>query len=723
MLARQSAALIVLALLLATFAIAVYRGLSTRSASTAWERIAARIEPGGRVPRQLALDAFATLVGPIPGGEVVPGELGVRSGSAPVRWLMRYWDDLSDSQQAAIRAALDSQPATPSQPLQAFAATPRTPRDGLQEFTDGVAAEFKTQVPAFSPARPFVVVGDPPYERETLAITSAARGGERVTSGPVDSCRIMYLPAAVQLFETSRYAGTSADGDRALAVLRAVVAHELMHCHQINAAQSAERYRSQPPWILEGSAAWGGFLHAYPSTPAHGSMNFWGQFFADSSKDLFDRAYDGIGFWAYARDPWGLLREALSLPWESAEDAFGLSDHVLAETRRQQGLGHSAMSFPRRPELGTAWQTVGPGIGDEHPRPPVIVTVGLGERRIEGPIRAFRYADLQFASDVQVVKVEPRADGALHWGKDNHGPDDEFVGTGNEAFWFCLKPGGCACPDPLEPKWWVPLNERPFSTAVLAFVGIHDLGPNTALAPVVEFSALTAETAAAELCRPRLPEAKGTQLEPTVCQTWFSRDDLIALVPGATRVPSEFAAPVGSRPDGTRTVSCFWDVQRNPLSQEPFFEWLLGLEAHLVLRGSQSAEQWSQEIHALQDAEGCRAAILPGGIPACVDEDETSADVVVSMGTDRLLVVRAHSSTTAGRPDYPTSQLHAATRHVAAAFAERLHQDFIPSAARAQTVQEEVSEIGGRLDSATGSSGWGPARAPDRKERPDPRRP
>jgi hypothetical protein len=150
---------------------------------------------------------------------------------------------------------------------------------------------------------------------------------------------------------------------------------------------------------------------------------------------LFDRTYDAIGFWAYAEHPWRLLNEASSLAWESGSgNTTRLSRQLLATVREEQGLAPWAMSYLQRPTLGAEWFTVGPGLGDEHPPPAEAVTLYAGSTEpIDGAVRGFTYRDLQFESDVEVLKIEPRADGALHWGHSDDGPDGTFVGRGSET--------------------------------------------------------------------------------------------------------------------------------------------------------------------------------------------------------------------------------------------------------------------------------------------------
>jgi hypothetical protein len=220
----------------------------------------------------------------------------------------------------------------------------------------------------------------------------------------------------------------------------------------------------------------------------------------------------------------------------------------------------------------------------------------------------------------------------------------------------------------MERNWSLGLADRPFDPAVLTFFGIHDLRPNESLDPRIDLSAYTLSSVVDQLCQPAVV------IDFTVCETWFRPDELVAIVSGATRLASEFAPPIVEEPNGTTIVPCFWDLERNPVPQEPYFDWVVGLQATLLARGDEPTERWNRRIRTIERALECRPTSLPDGQAACIDESKTSTEVVVRMGGQRAMVLRADSSTTGGEPDYPTSELHQMTRQVAVAFAQRLSE-------------------------------------------------
>jgi hypothetical protein len=71
------------------------------------------------VTTQLALDAFATLIAPIPGGTAEPGDLPeITSATPAARWMLARWDDLTDEQRDVFwRAVYGSERDTASGPL------------------------------------------------------------------------------------------------------------------------------------------------------------------------------------------------------------------------------------------------------------------------------------------------------------------------------------------------------------------------------------------------------------------------------------------------------------------------------------------------------------------------------------------------------------------------------------------------------------------------------
>ncbi len=85
---------------------------SPSAPATQWQRVLAGIGPNGEVDAATALSAFSVAVGPLPGVNLPTGApptpADIIDGAAPLRWLLRVWDQLTLEQQQAATAALDA---------------------------------------------------------------------------------------------------------------------------------------------------------------------------------------------------------------------------------------------------------------------------------------------------------------------------------------------------------------------------------------------------------------------------------------------------------------------------------------------------------------------------------------------------------------------------------------------------------------------------------------
>lgn len=543
-------------------------------------------------------------------------------------------------------------------PINAAAASPPTAE--LQEFTELLAMELEEQG---LPMLPLDVTVEPIAGDEVYAGANMLNdNGEVVESGAITRCQIMYDPQAVTLFEQSD------DDPAALRRISAVATHELVHCVEFAVAGTAERVLETPSWIDEGAADWAAFSIVSPDSPAPPDVSEWDEFF-QPGLDLFTRDYDAVGFWSAvqrhgaATDVWELLRFAWSLPWENvAADPFvttALSYDVLQRASADpEFLARWAMSYLRRSEFGTEWDTTGPGLGNEQPPEADTEVVELGPPQvIDGHVRGFAYVDLQFADGVEVVRVTPRASGALHWGLEDGGPDDVFTGAvdGQVARYYCLRDDGCPCPTGMHRAEGRDVLDRQFDAATLTFFGDYE-GAEPAPDPRVEVAALSMADAAPDLCTDDI------HIEFTVCETWASHEELLAIVPGGTHVtgPQDVGAPEGP-------WACLWTVVGPPLADPMFFEWTVDVWPFVVARTGQSDEEWNALVGQAEQDKGCTPQPLgPDRVPACVSRSDDSMDVIVRLGADRLLWLRLDTL------DYPVPQFHTAGEQLALFFVARL---------------------------------------------------
>ena len=67
---------------------------------TAWTRLMAQIGPEGEISLEVALQAFALAIGPLPGVATPDGDPTLHvSGTGPLRWVLRNWNDLTPEHQ------------------------------------------------------------------------------------------------------------------------------------------------------------------------------------------------------------------------------------------------------------------------------------------------------------------------------------------------------------------------------------------------------------------------------------------------------------------------------------------------------------------------------------------------------------------------------------------------------------------------------------------------
>jgi hypothetical protein len=166
-----------------------------------------------------------------------------------------------------------------------------------------------------------------------------------------------------------------------------------------------------------------------------------------------------------------------------------------------------------------------------------------------------------------------------------------------------------------------------------------------------------------EVCDPERGCISEEPIDAAICETWMSEAELLELVAGGTSVTSltSFDA-INER--GNVVVLCLWDVVGNPLPAEPWFEWLVQVQASLTVWGSESEAGWTESLDAFEADLGCAPAELPDDrTPACLREEPGKVDLTVRMDTHRFLWLLLTSSTTAGTPDYP--ELRAAAERIA----------------------------------------------------------
>ena len=188
------------------------------------------------------------------------------------------------------------------------------------------------------------------------------------------------------------------------AALRALVAHEVFHCAQLEHFSSPQAAVRVPLWVMEGSAQWAGDQIAREWNGFDIAELAWINWLQKPELDLGRRDYDGIGFWA--------LRQ------QTGTDVFGLLHDVLrAGAAGGDGSAYAAATasapdafwdtwgpgFTRNRVLPSNWDLTGPGILDIQP-PHNVIEDGTTVIRSSDPRGAYG-SGLSLEADVIEIQA------------------------------------------------------------------------------------------------------------------------------------------------------------------------------------------------------------------------------------------------------------------------------------------------------------------------------
>lgn len=456
-----------------TIGVVVLAGRDGPRNETAWERLLDRQLAEG-VTVQLALDAFATMVAPVPGGRpVAADELGTRSVTPAVWWMVAVWDELGDQQRQAYReavhggrpaqaagAAASRTPLTMGALVRALpAAQPGAPAPGgedvaeLQAVVDEIAAGFTARTGGeVRPLPPQVVISPVPMPHTPRALASV---DYRVSAAPAEVGDSRWSTCVITL-----YPGTVDQEDLFL-----TLAHEVYHCHQYAVLADAigpdtdrvpELMMRVKSWIREGSAEWAGYWYAgevgAPPPPARHSH--WPGYFEwpaeRPGRSLFKLSYPAVGFFAVLHDAYGGGRA----PWVTI-DAMLLGEDgaafALASGATDDFLRTWATTSVRDAALGPEWFANWPSM------PGGLKPPDVDERRISGrgavqitvdAVPGVARGRVQVPAEVEMLRIDFAGHGALHWGPfDLSEQTEPFDAPGSLSRFYCLH-GECACPGP-----------------------------------------------------------------------------------------------------------------------------------------------------------------------------------------------------------------------------------------------------------------------------------
>ena len=300
---------------------------------TVWQQITSGVTADGRVPKDVALEAFAYLYRVNIPGVTVPG--GVDGGDAPtsgtgaMRWVMSNWDQLTPDQQAVINRYRTAGPndlvihidaTTGSTPTRLAPVRPG-PLTGVlavdQPLADAMKAELLADINHIGPKLGMPVIAQGILFKDiTLTLSDTDGGNTLFTTLALQGPLKPYSPCNVTAWKNA-WSGQGVTNGKVSDFLHVTMTHEVVHCYQNVVWGSTDTGNAIPSFITEGTALWLAGDDTGIEEPMLPSMwkNGW---FGRPETALTNRTYDAFGYYALldhlGRNLWGLMANA----WKAA---------------------------------------------------------------------------------------------------------------------------------------------------------------------------------------------------------------------------------------------------------------------------------------------------------------------------------------------------------------------------------------------------------------------
>jgi len=389
---------------------------------TPWQVELRDVSADGERSLESALRLFAMAYGPLPGVEGVPDSNERVEGTLARRAILAHYDELTPDQQAAVDEWLAPDPdatvveigpvgqGTIAMVGPLVAQPQLTPEqqavlDATNDYRFAIATKMGDDIPGK------INLSFPTKQRpDALADADGVW-----VNGEFTGCEIRWFPSGM--------------ADAPLNILL-TAAHETFHCFQAAHFNNRDRYISGPDWWQEGGAEW----VSYDVAGAPQDGGFWDDYVNIPELSLFQRTYDGVGFWADLAatgiSPWP--------KWRAIWDAYENEGAWVASGAEDDDFLNSWSSgWFREPDRGGAWDMTGPGIPAGNTTPdPLNVANGSNASVAAGPYTNTQY-NATSAADVVIIT----GSGRIRLSDRNV---DEPLALGQR---FCTKPGGCVCPD------------------------------------------------------------------------------------------------------------------------------------------------------------------------------------------------------------------------------------------------------------------------------------
>ena len=296
---------------------------------SAWDALLARVAArGGRADASTAVQAFSLAVTPLPGVRVPKGPKGsIPEGTLAISWVLANYGRLTPGvRQAfdkAVRRAfgLSGHPAAGGAKLDAIKAQ---------------AVTFVSQQAGVDLTLPIDIVRGYPRSGRGAAVLAVDAAGKYRSSQPPARCII------------------SVRGNAS----RALVAHEVFHCLQVQLAGRADALPSLDSaraWLGEGSASYAGCLFSQDGAAPY--KRAYAGYLEQPTTPLSGRTYDAVGFFAHldqvGAGALGTVKRAIAAP------SMAAAYPALVNEGGPDIFGSWASSLYRLPSLGGAWDVGG----------------------------------------------------------------------------------------------------------------------------------------------------------------------------------------------------------------------------------------------------------------------------------------------------------------------------------------------------------------------------
>jgi len=376
--------------------------------------------PDGEVSSEMALQAFALAIAPLPGVTPPAGPNEWPDADTAVAWVSQVRDQLTESQQTAIDRALDRMPDP-------FLDVGETPLSGagitLAAFRPMTAVANRdcglfgpgavdTDVPMA--VMPFLgmmteaagsIAGH--LRRPSLPKLAVCLVSAQTLAGPsltrvydAESARVG-LPASCSIFLNADIVGGLGDD------LGYLMAFNTFLCFSTtaNATESLASFsaRKVRTWVLGGTAAWAGATVASEVFGAAGGEHLaeeWSSYLTEPGTHLYLRTASAIGFMSQ-------VDQDLPSAWDVIDEmllgADGADSFYAATGRRQSFIDLWAAGFFRDASRRPDWDIVGPGIPADTAEAGSIEVANGATEEMAAPEMAIAIADLTTSADVTVL--------------------------------------------------------------------------------------------------------------------------------------------------------------------------------------------------------------------------------------------------------------------------------------------------------------------------------